>query len=42
MGTFEFTGVQPYCMKRFEELGISFDVRSLKDNRAPETAKAKW
>jgi Flp pilus assembly CpaF family ATPase/MinD superfamily P-loop ATPase len=39
VGVFEFSGVQPYCMKRFEELGISFDVRSLKTNRAPEPAK---
>ena len=29
VGQFEFTGVQPYCVKRFEELGISFDIRSL-------------
>jgi pilus assembly protein CpaF len=39
VGSFEFTGVQPYCLKRFEELGISFDVRSLKENRAPEAGK---
>jgi pilus assembly protein CpaF len=39
IGAFAFTGVQPYCLKRFEELGISFDVRSLKTNREPELDK---
>jgi len=39
IGSFEFTGVQPYCIKRFEELGITFDVRSLRENRAPEPNK---
>jgi pilus assembly protein CpaF len=36
VGTFEFTGVQPYCIKRFEELGISFDMRSFSGKREPE------
>jgi Flp pilus assembly CpaF family ATPase len=39
VGAFEFTGVQPNCMKRFEELGISFDVRSFQTERAPEVKK---
>ncbi len=29
IGEFNFTGVQPVCLKRFEELGISYDVRQL-------------
>ena len=29
MGDFQFTGVQPMCLKRFEELGITFDMRQL-------------
>jgi pilus assembly protein CpaF len=39
VGEFVFTGVQPYCMKRFEELGISFDIRSLTEKRPAEAAK---
>jgi pilus assembly protein CpaF len=39
IGAFMFTGVQPYCLKRFEELGISFDVRTLKENREREVSK---
>ncbi len=39
VGTFEFTGVQPYCIKRFEELGISFDMRSFSGKREPELSK---
>jgi pilus assembly protein CpaF len=39
VGEFEFTGVQPYCLKRFEELGISFDMRSFNDGRKPELSK---
>jgi pilus assembly protein CpaF len=38
IGEFVFTGVQPYCIKRFEELGISFDIRSLTDTRVPEAS----
>ena len=29
LGEFQFTGVQPHCMQRFEEMGIPFDVRDL-------------
>ena len=29
IGDFQFTGVQPMCLKRFEELGITYDVRQL-------------
>ena len=28
-GSFVFTGVQPMCLKKFQEYGISFDVTSL-------------
>jgi pilus assembly protein CpaF len=28
-GEFVFTGVQPVCLKRFEELGIAYDIREL-------------
>jgi pilus assembly protein CpaF len=38
IGSFEFTGVQPYCIKRFEELGITFDVRTLHDGRTQESS----
>jgi pilus assembly protein CpaF len=39
VGAFMFTGVQPYCLKRFEELGISFDVQTLKENREREISR---
>jgi pilus assembly protein CpaF len=39
VGAFMFTGVQPYCLKRFEELGISFDVHTLKEPREREVGK---
>ena len=29
LGAFETTGVQPTCLRRFEEMGIDFDVSSL-------------
>jgi pilus assembly protein CpaF len=29
LGEFHFTGVQPMCLKRFEELGITFDIQQL-------------
>ena len=29
LGDFHFTGVQPMCLKRFEEMGITYDVRQL-------------
>jgi pilus assembly protein CpaF len=38
-GAFMFTGVQPYCLKRFEELGISFDVHTLNEPREREVGK---
>jgi pilus assembly protein CpaF len=28
-GEFVFTGVQPICLKRFEELGVIYDIREL-------------
>ena len=28
-GEFQFTGVQPQCLRRFEEYGIEYDVRKL-------------
>jgi pilus assembly protein CpaF len=28
-GEFQYTGVQPQCLKRFEEYGITYDVRQL-------------
>jgi Flp pilus assembly CpaF family ATPase/MinD-like ATPase involved in chromosome partitioning or flagellar assembly len=28
-GEFQYTGVQPQCLRRFEEYGIQYDVRSL-------------
>jgi pilus assembly protein CpaF len=28
-GEFQYTGVQPQCLRRFDEYGIEFDVRSL-------------
>jgi pilus assembly protein CpaF len=31
IGDFVYSGVQPSCMKRFEEYGISYDVRSLSE-----------
>jgi Flp pilus assembly CpaF family ATPase len=31
VGEFEFTGVQPECLARFSEFGVSFDVRSLNE-----------
>jgi pilus assembly protein CpaF len=29
IGEFQFTGVQPMCLQRFQELGIAYDVRQL-------------
>ena len=29
VGDFEFTGVQPECLRRFTEFGVSFDIREL-------------
>jgi pilus assembly protein CpaF len=37
LGSFETTGVQPSCLRRFEEMGIDFDVGTL-GQRATEAA----
>jgi pilus assembly protein CpaF len=37
-GRFESTGVQPVCLKRFEEMGIAFDLASLHG----EKEEAAW
>jgi len=37
-GEFRFTGVQPYCMKRFEEMGISFDIHAFAETERPKVA----
>jgi hypothetical protein len=29
VGEFQYTGVQPNCVNRFEELGIDYDMREL-------------
>jgi len=29
VGEFQYTGVQPQCIKRFQEYGVSYDVRAL-------------
>ncbi len=44
VGEFEFTGVQPECLQRFAEFGVSFDMHSLsKMAGAPVLAKvASW
>ncbi len=31
VGEFEFTGVQPECLRRFAEFGVSFDMRSFSE-----------
>jgi pilus assembly protein CpaF len=31
IGDFEYTGVQPQCLSRFEEMGIEYDVRDLSE-----------
>lgn len=31
IGSFEFSGVQPNSLKRFDEVGITFDVRRLSE-----------
>ncbi len=38
-GAFVFTGVQPMCMKKFEEYGINFDIRTLSNM---ELKAASW
>jgi pilus assembly protein CpaF len=44
VGEFEFTGVQPECLSRFAEFGVSFDIRSLNEMAgAPVLGKvASW
>jgi hypothetical protein len=41
VGHFEFTGVQPECMRKFSEFGVSFDIRSLGELGAAENAAVK-
>ena len=43
IGDFEVTGVQPHCLRRFEELGVGFDpaMFSASPVRAPEIAWAR-
>ena len=31
IGSFQFTGVQPHSLRRFDELGVTYDVRGLAD-----------
>jgi pilus assembly protein CpaF len=38
-GTFVFTGVQPMCLKKFEEYGVTYDVRALSKM---DTKAASW
>ncbi len=40
VGAFEFTGVQPECMERFAEFGVSFDIRALGEMGAREKVAA--
>jgi Flp pilus assembly CpaF family ATPase/cellulose biosynthesis protein BcsQ len=42
VGQFEFTGVQPECMSRFAEFGVSFDIRALGELGAPVKAVSSW
>src|SRR5579875_2259728 len=49
VGNFEFTGVQPECMRRFAEFGVSFDIRALgelgggaAEGVKPKLAVASW
>jgi len=42
VGAFEFTGVQPECMERFGEFGVSFDIRALGELGAQEKVAAAW
>ena len=44
VGEFEFTGVQPECLSRFQEFGVSFDIRELGEMAgAPVLGKvASW
>ena len=39
VGEFQYTGVQPQCLQKFEEYGISYDVRGL---AALRPATAAW
>jgi Flp pilus assembly CpaF family ATPase len=42
VGQFEFTGVQPECMSRFAEFGVSFDIRALGELGSPVKAVSSW
>lgn len=37
IGEYQFTGVQPNCLKRFEEVGVAYDVRELSSLRPAES-----
>ncbi|TAM62167.1 CpaF family protein [bacterium] len=36
-GEYQFTGVQPQCLKRFEEVGVAYDVRELSSLKLVES-----
>jgi pilus assembly protein CpaF len=43
VGHFEFTGVQPDCLKRFSEFGVSFNLKALSDLGANQlSAVSSW
>jgi len=43
VGHFEFTGVQPDCMKKFSEFGVSFNFKALSDLGANQlSAVSSW
>ena len=37
IGEYQFTGVQPQCLKRFEEVGVAYDVRELSSLKLVES-----
>ncbi|TAM85527.1 CpaF family protein [bacterium] len=37
VGEYQFTGVQPQCLKRFEEVGVAYDVRELSSLKLVES-----
>ncbi|HTD35239.1 MAG TPA: ATPase, T2SS/T4P/T4SS family, partial [Candidatus Elarobacter sp.] len=43
VGHFEYTGVQPDCLKRFSEFGVSFNLKALSDLGANQlSAVSSW
>ena len=43
VGHFEFTGVQPDCLRRFSEFGVSFNLKALSDLGANQlSAVSSW